>query len=118
MIRHLTVLTLVAAGVAAGFLFLVAHQAQQRERELDGISKAIHDEREAVIVLEAEWAYLNRLERLQQLTARHLDLAPMSTERIIRLQDLPVRIPAVKAPEELARPTPQMGARGTGERSR
>ena len=118
MIRHLTLVSLLAAGGAAGFLFLVAHQAQQRERELDGISKAIHDEREAVIVLEAEWAYLNRLERLQQLTTRHLDLAPMTTERIIRLQDLPVRVPAAKAPEEIGRPVPQAGARGTGERSR
>ena len=108
----------IGAAGAAAFLFVVAHQAQQRERELDRLSRAIRDQREAVVVLEAEWAYLNRLERLQQLGSRHLDLAPMTPDRMVRMQDLPMRAAPARPPEETGRTPPQAPPRGTGERGR
>jgi hypothetical protein len=93
MIRSATLLCFGAAIASAGFLFVVAHQAQQREREIDRISRSIRQEREAILVLEAEWAYLNQLERLQKLGARHLGLAPMRPEHLVRFGDLPMRPP-------------------------
>lgn len=118
MIRPLTLVSFACSAAAAGFLFVVAHHAQQKERQLDRISKAIHDQREAIVVLEAEWAYLNRLERLQQLTQRNLQLVPVLPERIVRTQDLPLR-PLAKADEEVTgRAVPQGSSRGVGGRSR
>ena len=93
MIRSATLLCFGAAVASAGFLFVVAHQAQQREREIDRISRSIRQEREAILVLEAEWAYLNQLERLQTLSTRHLGLTPMRPEHLVRLSDLPMRPP-------------------------
>lgn len=116
MIRHLTLVSFVGAAAAAGLLFVTAHRAQQRERDLDGISKAIHDQREAIVVLEAEWAYLNRLERLQQLSTRYLDLAPMTPERMVRLEDIPIRAPAPTVTNDASRLVPQ--GRTAGERRR
>lgn len=116
MIRPLTLVSLILAAGSAGFLFVEAHQAQRRERELDRLSRAIQEQREAVIVLEAEWAYLNRLERLQQLAGRHLDLAPVTPDRVVRVQDLPVRPPSEGAPGP-GRAAPQAPSR-QGERGR
>ena len=117
MIRKRTLFSLTAAAVGGGMLFVVAHEAQQRERELDRISQSIREAREAVVVLEAEWAYLNQLDRLQQLSARHLGLTPMMPSDVVRIRDLPMRIPAERPPDGNARP-PLAGSRGPGERGR
>ena len=117
MIRPMALVSLLLAAGSAGFLFVEAHQAQRRERELDRLSKAIQEQREAVIVLEAEWAYLNRLERLQQLAGRHLDLTPITPDRMVRIQDLPVRVPADGALES-GRAAPQSPLRRPAERGR
>ncbi len=44
-------------------------------------------------MLRAEWAFLNRPDRLQAAVEQHLDLQPMTMPQLARLSDLPNRPP-------------------------
>ena len=48
-------------------------------------------ERDAIAVLQAEWQYLDRPDRLQAAADKHLDLQPMKIQQLARLSDLPNR---------------------------
>ena len=45
----------------------------------------------AIHVLEAEWSYLNRPERISLLAERFLALAPLSADHVVSINDLPQR---------------------------
>ncbi len=91
IVRKGTLFCMLIAAAGAGIMFMVAHQAQLREHELDRLQHAIRNARESIAVLEAEWAYLNQPQRLQQLGTRYLNMAPLTPDRIVRLEDLPLR---------------------------
>ncbi|MFN4090956.1 MAG: hypothetical protein ACK4QW_18190, partial [Alphaproteobacteria bacterium] len=67
----------------------------------------IAEAREAAHVLRAEWAYLNRLDRIRELGTTHLGLAPLGADRIVQFDDLPHR------PAAPAAPTGPLVAKGT-----
>ena len=61
-------------------------------REQKGLEGAIAAKREALAVLEAEWAYLNRPERLgdlARLNDARLGLVPITAESFARLDQVP-----------------------------
>jgi hypothetical protein len=61
-------------------------------------------ERESLHLLNAEWAYLNRPERLRTLADRHLDLAPMDSRQINAVRALPAASSvSVEAPPAMVR---------------
>ncbi len=82
---------LIAVTVAALGLFHVSHEVEQLENELIREQRSILRERETIHVLEAEWSYLNRPERIADLARRHLALVPLSADRMVSIQDLPQR---------------------------
>ena len=55
--------------------------------------RKVQREREAIAVLQAEWQYLNRPDRLQAAVDQHLDLQPLKIQQLARLADLPNRPP-------------------------
>ena len=70
------------------------HRTQQALRELARVERAIEGRREALSVLDAEWAYLNRPERLRdlaQLNDESLRLVPLTAEAFARLDQVPAR---------------------------
>lgn len=77
--------------VTAGGLFLLKYEVQGQEAELAELNRAIRADREAIHVLQAEWAYLADPARLQTLATRHLDLAPVRTSQIVGMEALPWR---------------------------
>ena len=92
MRRPLTIgaLTL-AVGVAYG-LYELSYEVQQLEADLTRLNRQLLEAQDAVQVLHAEWAYLNRPQSLQRLSAKHLDLAPIEPHQVVaRVADLPVR---------------------------
>lgn len=112
MIRLATLFwTALALATGAG-LFQVKHEVQKRETELAALDRAILADQEAIHVLRAEWSYLNDPERLEKLSAAHLDLRPLTAESVGRFSDLPVRVaggdasgaPAPAIPAHLAAP--------------
>lgn len=91
--RRSTILWFLIATCLGVALFLVKHEVQRREEQLAGLHRQILASQEAIHVLEAEWSYLNRPDRIEALVRRHLNLVPMDTQRIGSLELLPMRLP-------------------------
>jgi hypothetical protein len=70
---------------------------QSLEEELTQANRDILREQETIHLLGAEWSYLNDPARLADLTRRHLTLAPLSAGQMIRIEDLPLRLPPLIA---------------------
>jgi cell division protein FtsL len=81
---------LLAAAVGFG-LFQVKYKVQTLEDDLRQLNAAITAEQEQLHVLSAEWAYLNRPARLEELSARHLPLRHPTVDQIRALNALPDR---------------------------
>jgi cell division protein FtsL len=78
-------------GVASMGLYHVKYRVQGLEHQLTAARSALETEQAAIHVLEAEWAYLNRPERLQALAERHLAMTPVTAGQIVDLDRLPYR---------------------------
>ncbi|MDX1423309.1 MAG: hypothetical protein R3322_09235 [Kiloniellales bacterium] len=76
---------------AALAVFYVSQTVERLERELAVEQRTILQHQEAIHVLEAEWSYLNRPERISLLAERFLALAPLSADHVVSLNDLPQR---------------------------
>ncbi|HEX9810432.1 MAG TPA: cell division protein FtsL [Alphaproteobacteria bacterium] len=85
---------------AVGFgLFQVKHRVQALEEELGRLNAAIVAEQDQIHVLRAEWAYLNRPKRLEELNAEYLGLGPMAPEQRVALDGIGLRPPVAPPPE-------------------
>jgi hypothetical protein len=97
MIGRGTLLWLALAIVAGAGLFHVSYRVQSLEEELTRVNRDILREQETIHLLRAEWSYLNEPTRLAELTRRHLVLAPLSASQMVRIEDLPLRLPPLIA---------------------
>lgn len=98
-IRLSTILSLGLA-VGAGFiLFQTSQNVQQAERRLNKVQTALAKEQDALRVLEAEWGYLNRPDRLEELARDYLKMAAQSPSSLVSdSRDLPQRtLPGIPA---------------------
>lgn len=88
----------IALAVMVGFgLFQVKYEVQSLEDELRHLNAEITAEQELLHVLRAEWAYLNRPARLEDLSARYLSLQQPTADQIRALETLPPRPEPVRA---------------------
>ncbi len=97
MIGRGTLLWLALAIVAGAGLFHVSYRVQSLEEELTQVNRDVLREQETIHLLHAEWSYLNEPTRLAELTRRHLALAPLSSSQMVRIEDLPLRLPPLIA---------------------
>ena len=97
MIGRGTIVWLALAIVAGIGLFQVSYRVQSLEDELTRVNRQILQERDTIHVLRAEWSYLNEPTRLAELTQRHLALSPLGASQMVRIEDLPLRLPALVA---------------------
>lgn len=98
MIRKLTAFWLSAACLAGTALFHTSQDVQDARIELRQVEADIAKEKDSIRVLQAEWNYLNRPERLEKLAKKHLDLERTPGERLVKLSDLV--LPAMPDPVE------------------
>jgi cell division protein FtsL len=94
MIRPGTVIWLLLIVIVGFTLFQVKYEVMQQEETLAKLNAQITEGRERLRVLDAEWAYLTRPDRLNRLAARYLDLQPMSAAQIVDLAAIPERADA------------------------
>lgn len=98
IIRFSSLTTLLLATVAGASLFWVSQQVQEIERGQRQIRQTLEREREAIRVLSAEWDYLNRPDRLEALSAKHLTMESGGTDNIVQ------SINAIPEPLEMPMP--------------
>ena len=91
MRRSISVAAIILTALMSYGLYNMKYEVRRLEGELAGLQRTLASERQAVQVLKAEWAYLNRPERLQNLSTRNLDLQPVDVRQMTDLHDLPVR---------------------------
>ena len=104
MIRWLQVLSVIAAGAAAVFVFQIKYRAEAVAEHASQLQRDIDREKETLSLLEAEWSLLIQPSRVQELAARHaesLKLVPIEPAQITRIESLPMR-PKGPAPDDEA----------------
>lgn len=88
-LRITTLISMVCFAIAAFGLYLVKYTVQDVQRDVTTLQADLNQERESLHLLNAEWAYLNRPERLRELADKHLDLAPLDSRQIQDVGVLP-----------------------------
>jgi len=89
MRRRWTILWGLIAVIAGAFSIIVSTEVQEQENTLDRINRTVAGHHEAINVLRAEWSYMNRPGRLENLSLRHLGLQPVKPEQMMRVSELP-----------------------------
>ena len=84
--RISTIFWMILIVAAALGLYVVKYQVQSMQEELAKQENILRDEREALHVLEAEWAYLNKPQRLQQLADKYLATTPALSKSAVSIQ--------------------------------
>lgn len=91
MNRMATTLVLLLAVIAGSGLYQLKYKTQRLQQEVMGLERQLVTDRAAIRVLEAEWTYLTRPERLAALSKRYLALAPTRGEQIVPTLDIIAR---------------------------
>jgi len=97
MIRRSTLFWLLAAILIGCGLYQLKYEVQAKEERLARLNRQIQLEQEAIHVLNAEWAFLNRPDRIADLANRHLELSQVVPAQFGRVATIPERslIPVV-----------------------
>ena len=82
MIRPALILWIGLPAIVTIALLLVSYQVQSLENELETLERAAIAQQEEIHVLNAEWSFLNRPERLARLAERHLELTPVTPSQM------------------------------------
>ena len=88
-------LILLSALILAGLgttLYQVKTGIDERQERLQQLKIRIVDTKRDIAVLEAEWAYLSRPERVMTLSSDLLQMKPIGQDRILPLDAIPMRI--------------------------
>ncbi|MFN7185674.1 MAG: hypothetical protein ACK5WQ_06620 [Alphaproteobacteria bacterium] len=88
MLVYMAVISIAAFGV-----YLVKYTVQDMQREVAALDKELQQERELLHLLKAEWAYLNRPERLERLASRHLQMVPLEATTLPAVRAIPASYP-------------------------
>lgn len=79
---------------AAAWTYKTKHEAESVLSEVARIEQQIRMEEDTITVLKADWSLLTQPGRLQRLTdvfAAELNLAPVEARQIVGFDDIPVR---------------------------
>lgn len=91
MLRVLHALVIAALVVSAAWVYKIKFDATSQAEQVSKLRAEIRRERDAMAILRAEWAQLDRPERIQALAQRHLTLRPADVSQFDPLDKLPER---------------------------
>ena len=106
MIGRTTLLWLALAAAVVFGLFHVKYEVAALEEELNRLNIATLREQNQIHVLEAEWSYLNRPSRLEELAERYLTLKPLGPHQLTTVSALPIRPARDNTPAVIAKIVP------------
>jgi hypothetical protein len=79
----------VTVAVALFALYRVKYEVQSLHAQVVDTERQLENEREALHVVAAEWAYLNRPERLRQLSSKYLSTTGLMVDQIAEMEAIP-----------------------------
>ena len=91
---RIIILTAIVLASLGTTLYQVKTGIDERQAELRRLQAEIATTQRDIAVLEAEWAFLSRPDRVRNLSASLLDMEPISRDRILPLEAIPMRLPA------------------------
>ena len=83
MIRPVALVWIGLAAVVAVSLFLVKYKVQDLDEQLAKLEAKKITTQESIHVLEAEWTFLNKPDRLESLANKYLELSPTEAKQLI-----------------------------------
>jgi cell division protein FtsL len=83
-LRLSTITALAVAGIAGFLLFQTSQNVQQAEDKLRVTHEKLAKEEDAMRVLETEWDYLNRPDRIEDLARQHLKMQPPTPNALVK----------------------------------
>jgi hypothetical protein len=91
-------------------VYQLKYQVRGIKREAANLNAQLEEEYKNLHVLKAEWVYLNRPARLEELSRRHLDLVPLAANQVVdgnamAVLDVPVDAGAPEGGNQLASET-------------
>ena len=91
---RITILTAVVLASLGTTLYQVKTGIDEKQGELQRLQANIATTQRDIAVLEAEWAFLSRPDRVMNLSTSLLDMKPISRDRILPLDAIPMRLQA------------------------
>ena len=91
---RIIILTAVVLASLGTTLYQVKTSIDEKQAELQRLQANIARTQRDIAVLEAEWAFLSRPDRVMNLSANLLDMKPISRDRILPLDAIPMRLKA------------------------
>jgi hypothetical protein len=73
-------------------LYQVKTSIDDRQRHLRILERQISNTERDIAVLEAEWAYISRPDRVMKLSNDLLQMTPIGRDRILKLDSIPMRV--------------------------
>jgi hypothetical protein len=70
-------------------LYMVKYKVQTVKVQVTAAQKQLVEDRKNLRVLEAEWTYLNRPERLEALSQKYLDVKPIHGQQLAEYSSIP-----------------------------
>ncbi len=95
MIKFFHVVAIGGLIASATYAYTIKYETLYHGEQLAKLKQRSQKEREAIAVLKAEWQHLNRPDRLQMLSERHLALQPLAATQLVRFSDIPAKAPKV-----------------------
>ena len=91
---RIIILTAVVLASLGTTLYQVKTGIDERQAELRRLQANIVTTKRDILVLEAEWAFLSRPDRVMNLSTSLLDMKPISRDRVLPLDAIPMRLQA------------------------
>ena len=91
---RIIILTAVVLASLGTTLYQVKTGIDERQAELRRLHANIVTTKRDIAVLEAEWAFLSRPDRVMNLSTSLLDMKPISRDRVLPLDAIPMRLQA------------------------
>ena len=113
MNRLSTLIWMVVIVGAALLLYGVKYRVQAIRTQVAETARQLESEKEAMHVAAAEWAYLNRPDRLQELAAKYLMSSELTVDQVAEIEAIPFpsHMEASATPAEGMHPVAATGTR-------
>lgn len=110
IVRPLTFLAGILFALSGAYLFVVKHQSQSLEDQLEQVAEFSRQDEQAIRVLQAQWALEADPSRIASLAAQFTGLQPMKPGQLVTLASLANTLPAPGSPAPFSNPQNEVPA--------